>query len=121
MADLFHWYGQDLSADSSGDLMTVEGTVKGQQFVIRRLLTVPLTYIWDIIFGGGLSTYIGTPTGAATIDGVIRTQLFLEPAVSQTPIPVITVTPISSGLNVVIQYVDDDTGAPAVLNFNVVP
>lgn len=121
MADLFEWYGQDLQVDPSGDLLTVEGTVKGQQLVIRRLLTVALTYIWQPSYGAGLSTYLGTPSTGKTIEGVIRTQLYLEQAVSQSPIPTIIVTTISSGLNVIIQYVDAQTGAPAILNFNVSP
>lgn len=119
MADLFHWFGNDLQVSPNGDLLTVSGTVGGQQAVIRRLLTATLSYPWEPTYGAGLSSFIGTPSSLKIVEGVIRSQLYLEQAVSQNPPPVITVTAITNGLNVVIQYADANTGAPAALNFNV--
>ena len=78
MADLFHWFGNDLQVDPSGDLLTVEGTVKGQQSIVRRLLTAAFGYIFEITYGAGLSAFIGTPTALAAVEGVIRSQLYLE-------------------------------------------
>lgn len=119
MADLFHWYGNDLVASPSGDLATIEGTVKGQQAVLRRLLTIVQSYIWETNYGAGLSQYIGNAASSKTIEGVIRAQLYLESAVAQNPVPVVVVSPITGGFNIVIQYVDAATGAPSVLNFSV--
>jgi hypothetical protein len=121
MADLFQWFGNDLVAASNGDLQVIEGTVKGEQAVVRRLMTPVLSYIWEPGYGAGLGQYIGNAASAAAIQGVIRSQLYLEASVSQNPTPTISVTPISNGFNVVIQYVDAQTGAPAVLNFSVTP
>lgn len=119
MADLFHWFGNDLQSSPNGDLQVVSGTVNGQQSLIRRLMTITQAYIFEVTYGAGLSSFIGTPTSLQTVEGVIRSQLYLEQAVAQTPTPVVTVSAIANGLNVVIQYVDAQTGAPAMLNFNV--
>jgi hypothetical protein len=121
MADLFHWYGNDLVPSAGGDLLTIEGTVKGQQSIVRRLLTAALSYIWEVNYGAGLGNFIGKAIPASSVAAVIRAQMYLEVAVSQTPPPVVTVTAISNGFNVVIQYVDGQTGAPSVLNFQVTP
>ena len=101
------------------DLATVEGNVKGQQFLVRRLLTNPGTYIFELLYGAGLASYIGTPTGVAAVKAIVTSQLYLEKSVSQTPQPTVSVTAITNGVNVIVQYVDADTGAPVVLNFNV--
>jgi hypothetical protein len=117
--DLFHWFGNDLEASPSGDLLLSSGTVNGQQNLIRRLMTPAQAYIFEVTYGAGLSQFIGTPTALLVVQGLIRAQLYLEQAVAQTPTPSVTVTAIANGLNVVIQYVDAQTGAPAMLNFNV--
>lgn len=119
MADLFHWFGYDLQAAPNGDLLVVSGTVAGQQSVVRRLLTKVLGYIFETTYGAGLSDFVGSASSLSTVEGVIRSQLYLEQAVSQNPSPVVTVSPIANGLNVVIQYNDAQTGTPSVLNFNV--
>lgn len=118
MADLFHWFGNDLVASPNGDLQTIDGTVKGQQAIVRRLLTIAQSYIWEINYGAGLSQFIGKTSTAKNIEGVIRAQLYLEADVAQNPVPIVVVTPISSGFNIVIQYVDAGNGS-TVLNFNV--
>jgi hypothetical protein len=57
---------------------------------------------------------IGTPVSAPAISGVIRGQISQEAAVSQTPTPVVTVTPSAGGVvTATIQYVDADTGETA--------
>lgn len=119
MAELFHWFGNDLQVSPSGDLATVEGTVKGQQLVVKRLLTKVQGYIFELPYGAGLAAYIGTATAPQTIEAIVRAQLLIETSVAKTPVPTVTVTPISNGLNIIIQYVDAQTGAPAMLNFNV--
>ncbi len=114
-----HWFSNDLQGSPSGDVMLVEGTVKGQQLVVRRLLTNILNYFFEQNYGGGLAAYVGTPTGLQAVEGVDRQQLYLESSVAQTPAPTISITAITNGINVSIQYVDANTGAPSVLNFDV--
>jgi hypothetical protein len=119
--DLAHWFGQDLNVSASGDLLTVDGTAKGQQRILRRLLTNPGDYIWEPTYGAGLASKIGQPFDADACEAIIRSQLFLEPVVSRTPAPVISVTQITNGLYVQIQYTDSDTGQIVPLSFSVTP
>ena len=46
MNDLAHFYGNDINTSPTGDLMPIDGTGKGQQRILRRLLTNP----GDLIF-----------------------------------------------------------------------
>jgi hypothetical protein len=41
LADVYHYIGGDISASNTGDLQGVTDTVRGQQRVLRRLLTNP--------------------------------------------------------------------------------
>lgn len=119
MADLFQYWDQDLVAGPAGDLLPVDGTMLGQQRVLRRLLTSPGSYIWHPEYGAGLPAYIGDTADAPSIEALIRAQLLLEAAVLQDPAPVISVAPIPSGVFVRIQYVDGDTGKQVNLSFDV--
>lgn len=119
MPDLAHWFGQDVSTDATGDLLTVEGTVRGQQRVLRRLLTNPGDYIWHTDYGAGLGRYVGANLNVEVIRAVIRAQLRLESAVAKTPIPTVTVTPIAQGVFVRVSYTDAPSGEPVTLKFDV--
>ncbi|MDR3473325.1 MAG: hypothetical protein P4M09_16825 [Devosia sp.] len=119
MADLFHWWGEDLDVGSTGDLATVEGTSRGQQRVLRRLLTNPGDYIWHPEYGAGLPGYIGKNLDMDALTAVIRSQILLESAVSKSPEPSIVVSPISDGVFVRVIYVDGDTGQQVNLSFDV--
>lgn len=119
MADIFQWWDTDLAASASGDLLSVDQTVAGQQRVLRRLLTSPGSYIWHPEYGAGLPKYIGSVVDAPGIEALIRAQLLLEAAVAQDPAPVIDVQPIPSGVFVKILYVDADTGKQVNLSFDV--
>ena len=119
--DLAHWFGQDLNVAASGDLLTVDGTLKGQQRVLRRLLTNPGDYIWEPTYGAGLASKIGQPFDAEACAALVKSQIFLEAAVSRIPAPTITVTQISNGLFVSIAYTDSETGSPVALSFSVTP
>lgn len=119
--DLAHWFGQDLNVAASGDLLTADGTAKGQQRILRRLLTNPGDYIWEPTYGAGLAAKIGLPFDASAVEAIIRSQLFLEAAVARSPAPVISVVQITNGLSVAIQYADSDTGQIVPLSFNVTP
>jgi hypothetical protein len=123
LADLWHYIGGDISTDNNGGVLTVGDTVRGQQRVLRRLLTNPGDYIFHPEYGAGLAQWIGRTADIAKIKTLILGQMRLEPGVSQNPPPLVQVTQIGSGdgggFSVVIQYVDAPTGQPATLSFNV--
>jgi phage baseplate assembly protein W len=121
--DLSHQWGSDLSVDSTGDLALVTGPLFGQQRVLRRLMTNPGDYIWQLGYGAGLAQFIGQPGNAAQIQAVIRSQIFKESAVARTPEPNITVqldpTEGTGTVYVQIRYVDAPSGQTQVLSFSV--
>lgn len=123
MNDISQYVGGDLSPSGTGDLQAANGTLRGQQRVLRRLLTNPGDYIFHPEFGAGLPQYVGQPADIAKIRALIRGQILLEDAVAKTPAPVINVTPIrggvSGGIAVSIKYHDAASGQPVTLNFNV--
>lgn len=119
MSDLYHYWGTDLTADSTGDLQTVDGATLTQQRIIRRLMTNPGEYIWQPDYGAGLPAKVGMVFNAAEITGLIRGQILMESTVAKTPEPVITVTEIANGMAVQIQYTDALSNAPTLLNFDV--
>ena len=119
MIDLWHYYGGDLAQSATGDLLGVDGTVKGQQRILRRLLTNPGDYLWHPDYGAGLPAKVGDVFDAAKIRALIRGQILLEAAVARSPEPVIDVQQIPSGLSVNIQYNDAPSGARQTLSFNV--
>jgi len=115
MSDLSHSFGSDLEVTVSGDLAAVSGSALGQQRVLRRLLTNAGDYIWQLAYGAGLPSMIGMPVDAAAIAGLVRSQIFLEGAVAQTPTPVIDVQAESSVVSLQITYTDaTDTTTQAV-------
>jgi hypothetical protein len=122
MPDLSHLYGADLSVSAGGDLATAEATQLGQERVLRRLLTNPGDYIWNLGYGAGLAQFVGQPAAAARIRSVIRSQIFQESAVAQTPEPVIDVAVDPAGaVTVAVRYADATTGATQTLSFTVGP
>jgi hypothetical protein len=120
MPDLSHFYGNDLAVAPDGDLATVDTTQLGQQRVLRRLLTNPGDYLWNAGYGAGLAQFVGQPANAARIRSVIRSQIFQESAVAQSPAPEIDVAADASG-NVTVQilYTDSSTGETQLLSFTV--
>lgn len=119
MADIFHYWRQDIRTSASGDLLAVTGSELGRQRILRRLLTNPGAYIFHPDYGAGLPAYIGKTLDARAIEGVIRSQIMLEGAVAPTPIPAITVRPLNDGIFVDIAYTDANTGEPIRLSFDV--
>ncbi len=106
----------------------VAGTVRGQQRVLRRLLTNPATattpgdYIFEPDYGAGLPSFLGQPLDAQKITAAIRSQMMLEDSVAATPAPVITITQLSANntaFGVGIAYNDADTRKPVTLSFTV--
>ncbi len=119
MADIFHAFGTDLAASSTGDLAVATGTTLGQQRVLKRLLTNPGDYIWNPGYGAGLARFVGQPAEAARIRATIRSQIFKEAAVARTPEPVIDVSFDNAGtVYVHLRYADAVTGQTQLLSFS---
>jgi phage baseplate assembly protein W len=120
MSDVFQQYAGDLVVGPGGDLAAANGTLLGQQRVLRRLLTNPGDYLWNPNYGAGLAQFVGKPANAARIHSVIRGQIFLESAVARQPEPVVNVAASPSGsVTVQISYADSSTGETQVLSFTV--
>jgi hypothetical protein len=118
-ADLAHWWGNDLSLSATGDLLSVGGVVKGQQRVLRRLLTNPQDYVWHGEYGGGLPLYIGDPLDIDIVTAVIRFQIANEAQVARDPLADVFVRPVLGGVQARIVYTDADAGNPTTLTFDV--
>lgn len=120
--DLNHYWGSDLTPGPTGDLQAVNGTVRGQQRVLRRLLTNPGDYVSHPDYGAGLPQYVGQLLDSGKIIALIRSQILLEESVARVPAPQITVQQMATdltGLAVRIAYNDAATNTPTVLSFNV--
>jgi len=113
-------WGGDLSAGPTGDLALATGTALGQQRVLRRLLTNPGDYIWQLQYGAGLAQFVGNPCNIAAIKAAIRSQIFMESAVARLPEPLIDVQSAQDGsVYVYIRYVDATDSTTQVLSFSV--
>lgn len=118
MADLSHWWGQDLTLGSSGDLQTSDGLNKDNQRIFRRLCTNGgqsggqiAEYLFHPNYGGSAPWYVGRHTDEPTLEGIIRSQMYQEASVSHNPEPVITPHMNPDGtFSVGIQYTDISTG-----------
>jgi phage baseplate assembly protein W len=120
MTDLSHQWGADLAVGPTGDLATADGSLLGQQRVLRRLLTNPGDYIWQLDYGAGLGRFIGKPVNAGQIQAAIRSQIFKEAAVARTPEPTINVSLGPAGVVAVdIRYVNATSGQTQILSFTV--
>lgn len=119
MADLFGWFGEDLTILPNGDLLSVDGSIEGEQRVMRRLLTNPGDYVWHKEYGAGLPGYVGQAVEPTSINALTVSQMLLEDAVSRSPLPVVNTTGITNGISTDIKYTDADTGKPVTLGFDV--
>jgi hypothetical protein len=119
MNDLSHYIGSDLNLSITGDLQRVDGTVKGQQRVLRRLLTNPGDYMFHPTYGAGLAAQVGAVADMSKITALIRGQILLEDAVAQVPEPQIMVSAITNGISVYIKYTDAVSKTAQVLSFDV--
>jgi phage baseplate assembly protein W len=120
--DISHWWGNDVSSNATGDLQTANLTNRGQQRVLRRLLTNPGDYIFQPTYGAGLAQWVGQLMDIAKVTSLIKSQIALEDSVAKTPAPQITIqqNPADlSGFAVVIAYNDATNNTPTVLSFNV--
>ncbi len=122
ISDLNHLWGGDLGSSPSGDIALSSGTQRGQQRVLRRLLTNPGDYVFQPSYGAGLPQYVGQLLDVGTVVALIRSQILLEDSVAKTPPPQINVrqTPTDlTGFAVTIGYTDALTKKATVLSFNV--
>jgi hypothetical protein len=123
LCDLYQIWATDLGPSNSGDVQTVTGTQRGQQRVLRRLLTNPGDYIFQPDYGAGLPQYVGQNQSKDTLDkiaGTCQGQILQEEVVAPAPPPVVKLTQLPDlSLYVWIQYADSTTGIPVVLSFNV--
>lgn len=114
MADLFHQWGSDLMLGPTGDLASVAGNVQGQQRVLRRLLTNPGDYMWQLDYGAGLARFVGTPASPLHIRALVRSQVFKEAAVARDPEPAIEVDLLPGGgvgsVYLDLRYSDNESG-----------
>lgn len=116
MADLSMTFGGDLVFGNAGDLALADASVLTEQRVLRRLLTNPGSYIWQVSYGAGLGQFVGAAGQAATAGAVARAQMADEVRVATTPPPQISVdTNNGAGLVMTIAYQDAATGQAGVL------
>lgn len=118
MQDLAHEWGSDLSIGPVGDLSLSAGTDQTRQRIIRRLLTNPADYLWQLDYGGGLGGFIGQPVQTPRIRAAVRAQIFKEASISQSPQPVINLTYSNSdpgAVSVTVVYTDLDASLPQSL------
>jgi hypothetical protein len=126
MADLETWFGSDIAAGPNGDLLQIDGLDRSRQRILRRLLTnsnsdgFPSDYLFHPTYGAGCPRRVGETLDVNAVNAAIRSQIMSEASVAQTPLPVITVTPILNGVYVSIVYTDLETGTiGATLAFNI--
>ncbi len=118
--DLSHDFGNDLALSPTGDLALADVPALTQQRVLRRLLTNAGDYIWQLGYGAGLPQFVGQPGNALQIRAVIRSQIFGEAAVANTPEPTIDVTATNaSQVLVQLRYTDAASAQTQVLSFSV--
>jgi phage baseplate assembly protein W len=123
LSDISHWFGGDLQTTNSGDLLTVTGTVRGEQRVLRRLLTNPGDYVFEPDYGAGLPSYIGKTLDIGKLQALCLSQMLLEDAVAKNS-AVVKITQSSTdftSIQVQINYNDQPSNKPVVLEFSVSP
>ena len=104
----------------TGDLAVADTQMLTQQRVLRRLLTNPGDYIWQLNYGAGLGQFVGRPGAPTLISGVIRTQMQLEPQIMQSPAPSVSASVADDGIVMAsVSYMDAVTGQTALLSFSV--
>lgn len=117
MTDVWHNWGGDLAWSSTGDLLPASGPEAGKQRVLRRLLTAEGEYIWNQDYGAGLPGRVGSTDGPEQIEAVTRRQMLMEDAVSQNPMPVVTVSGQYGTVVVGITYQDAEAAQPVSIGF----
>ena len=107
MPDIAHDFGSDMVLAPNGDVALASGTALTQQRVLRRLLTNPGDYIWDVNYGAGVGAMVGQTVDARRIAAIVRAQMFQEASVAKNPLPTVSVAAGAAGVaRAFIAYVD---------------
>ena len=107
MADASLVFGGDLGIGAGGDLALARGPELTEQRVLRRLLTNPGDYIWQLSYGAGLGQFVGAAGAVGLVAAVARAQMRGESRVALTPLPQISfIDDKSSGIAMTIMYQD---------------
>lgn len=120
MPDARHWFGNDLEVSNTGDIALSDGIELSNQRVVRRLMTILGEYPWHVDYGASVPKRIGDTLDMSLVESVIRSQIFLEEAVSKEDDLTISLSPILNGVFVQIEYIDALTGRQASLKFDAV-
>lgn len=131
MVDVYHYFGDDLTASATGDLLLASPSDTGVQRVYRRLLTNPQLsdpngnpvaspdYTWHPTYGAGVPRKVGAPGNVPVTTALIRGQMLLEAAVAPSPAPVIQLTQVETVVSAVIKYTDSQQKTPQFLEFDI--
>ncbi|KXV00782.1 MAG: phage tail protein [Gluconobacter potus] len=118
MIALSHVFGNDLVLNS-GTLQTVSGTELTRQSLLRRLLTVPGDYIWQLDYGVGLPLMVGQVIAPEAMESVIRAQVQADAGVDSSQAVTVTVTDEGGGVcRCDVFYVDAASGQQQSLSFS---
>ena len=113
-------WGGDLVVGPTGDIAVASGATLGQQRVLRRLLTNEKDYVWNPKYGAGLGQFVGAIVNVRQIVGMIKSQIFAEPAVARQPDPAVAAEAFPNGsVYLEINYVDALEGSTQSLTLTV--
>lgn len=115
--DCGQWFGSDINLAPDGDVFRVNGPMRSQQRVLRRLLTNPGTYLSHPKYGAGIRRWVGRVINIPEITALVRGQMLLERSVSQNPVPTVGVAQTLTGVLVSIGYVALPDKQPVALTF----
>jgi hypothetical protein len=106
LADLSHWFGEDLEVTPTGDIATATTVSRTAQRVVRRLFTAATTatssdYPWEPDYGVGLGGRIGDVLDRRLIAARVRGEMLRERSVGRNPPPTVEVTTIQGDTGVV--------------------
>lgn len=121
LQDFDHVWGGDIKLSPTGDIATVSGFERSRQRVLRRLMTIPREYIWELLpepYGGGVPAQIGRNLDLAKLKALIGGQMLLEESVAQDPAPTVLLRPIAKGVAATVNYLSLPDKQPVSLQFN---
>lgn len=104
---------EDIRLTPAGDIELVTGERLTRQRIVRRLSTPRQDYLWSLHYGAGLGEFVGQPTEVRAIEAIVQLQLKHEPAVADSPPPIVQVRPTAlsnrGGLTLDIRYTDAES------------
>ena len=85
MPDIWCEWHTDFQADSTGDLLTIDGDDEVRQRLERRLFTAVQGYVWHPDYGAGLPQRIGRTYTRNQITAIVSSQIYQEASVAPNP------------------------------------